>query len=567
MQQADAYYRAFLAYRAAVSEQRECLRDRNAMTEAGGSGELSVTRMVCTVDEAWINAIEAGLIHVEKAIKEERQFIYSNGEVIPIEKVKQVSKDSVEHLARHAELISRATEGEMLIPDELYTVERLSDYAVYENRFLYMLLCYLRDFVTIRYRRILELTNRYAGALTAESTVETYGRRLSVKLALSEERQDDPCLRARNTVKDLLDRMDLILKTVTAFLATPLMESAGKAALLKPPITKTNVLKMDNNFKGAMALYEYIIAYEGDGYTVTEDIQSLDPFAEAGEDMAELALLTSHLTHRYGLGLTDELKLAYERDEEARRLVELSRQAELVEALRRRWADDPAGREDYILALEKQTRSLSREVERLSPLYRELDERKMTEAELRVTLHELEARLDAYADAEAYTTRICEAAVEEAEVGFRRERELYMQKCAEDARILRQDYDAQIDAVAKEALAQREKHAEEMQALQEILARRQIEVSRLTEALDEADEARRALEARLLGQRAIAGEVSTEDMEGMTDEGSFDELERQLDAFVRLYRRVWGRTKRRIRKDLINLKKIKGQGASSADKS
>ena len=200
-------------------------------------------------------------------------------------------------------------------------------------------------------------------------------------------------------------------------------------------------------------------------------------------------------------------------------------------------------------------------------MYRELDERKMTEAELRVTLHELEARLDAYADAEAYTARICEAAVEEAEVGFRRERELYMQKCAEDARILRQDYDAQIDAVAKEALAQREKHAEEMQALQEILARRQIEVSRLTEALDEADEARRALEARLLGQRAIAGEVSTEDMEGMTNEESFDELERQLDAFVRLYRRVWGRTKRRIRKDLINLKKIKGQGASSADKS
>ncbi len=566
MQQADAYYRAFLAYRAAVSEQRECLRDRNAMAEAGGSGEISVTRMVCTVDEAWINAIEAGLIHVEKAIKEERQFIYSNGEVIPIEKVKQVSKDSVEHLARHAELISRATEGERLIPDELYTVERLSDYAVYENRFLYMLLCYLRDFVTIRYRRILELTNRYSGALTAESTVETYGRRLSVKLALSEERRDDPCLQARNTVKDLLDRMDLILKTVTAFLATPLMESAGKAALLKPPITKTNVLKMDNNFKGAMALYEYIIAYEGDGYTVTEDVRALDPFAEAGEDIAELSLLLSHLTHRHGLGLTEELKLAYERDEEERRLAELSRQAELVEALRRRWADDPAGREDYILALEKQARSLSREVERLSSLYRELDEYKETEAALRITLRELEARLDAYADAEAYTARICEAAVEEAEVGFRREREQYMQKCAEDARALRQDCDARADAVAKEALAQREKHAEEMQALQEILARRQTEVSRLTEALDEADEMRRALEARLLGQRVISGEVSPEDMEDLTDEASFDELERQLDAFVRLYRRVWGRTKRRIRKDLVNLKKIKGQGTSSEDK-
>ena len=55
------------------------------------------------------------------------------------EKVKNVSKDSVAHLARHSNLITRYEEGEDIIPDRLYTVERLSDYAVYENRFLYML--------------------------------------------------------------------------------------------------------------------------------------------------------------------------------------------------------------------------------------------------------------------------------------------------------------------------------------------------------------------------------------------------------------------------------------------
>ena len=52
--------------------------------------------------------------------------------------------------------------------------------------------------------------------------------------------------------------MDLMLKAVLALLSTPLMEIAGKAPRLKPPITKTNVLKRDNNFKGAMALYEYV---------------------------------------------------------------------------------------------------------------------------------------------------------------------------------------------------------------------------------------------------------------------------------------------------------------------
>ena len=42
-----------------------------------------------------------------KAIKMERQFIRSQGEVVDIEKVKIVSRDSVEHLARHSNMITR----------------------------------------------------------------------------------------------------------------------------------------------------------------------------------------------------------------------------------------------------------------------------------------------------------------------------------------------------------------------------------------------------------------------------------------------------------------------------
>ena len=153
MNQSDAYYRGFLAYLQTLSDRSDCLRDRRALTEGDGTGMIRVKRVLCEVDESWIRAIEEGLVHIEKAIREDRQFIYSNGEVVPIERVKHVSKDSVEHLARHAELITRVEEGGDIIPDKLYPVERLSDYAVYENRFLYMLLCYLRDFVTLRYRR------------------------------------------------------------------------------------------------------------------------------------------------------------------------------------------------------------------------------------------------------------------------------------------------------------------------------------------------------------------------------------------------------------------------------
>ena len=141
----DTLYRALIDYRKNTFDNKECKAHRAAVIRSDNENDkIEVTRQNCIVEEDWIEAIEHGLEFIEKAIKEERQFIRSNGEVIPIEKVKRVSKDSVEHLARHSNYFTREQEeGQDLIPDQLYTVERLSDYAVYENRFLYMLLNYL----------------------------------------------------------------------------------------------------------------------------------------------------------------------------------------------------------------------------------------------------------------------------------------------------------------------------------------------------------------------------------------------------------------------------------------
>ena len=549
MNPSDAYYRALLAYKKIAAEQRDCRRDSHAFADAAGEGSITVTRMICTVDEEWIREIEKGLVYVEKAIREDRQFIYSNGEVIPIEKVKQVSKDSVEHLARHAELITRAPEGEDIIPDKLYTVERLSDYAVYENRFLYMLLCYLRDFVTLRYRKILELTGRYDGVLRLSHEATTLGRTVTVKLELEDTRQDDPYLRAHNPAGDLMDRMDLILKTVVAFLATPLMESAGKAAMLKPPIVKTNVLKMDNNFKGAVALYDYVIAYEGDGYTVTEETKTINAFGDAlREDTAEAELLLADLTYRYGLDLTPTLKANLERDENETRLAELKARADALDTLRRRMERDGETPEAYALELERLTRSLRGELDRMDPLYTELETRRRTEIDLTESLGALTRRIEGF---DEELNRAEEARLEaEAETEKR-----HIHATAS----LIESHTAEKAALSEEAEAERARHREEMNALREELNRKQIELDRVYVAYDELEAEKRLLHAQVMGQRARAKGVTSAEMEAMTDKDSFDELERELEAFVALYGKVWKETKRKIRKDLLNPKYIKGE--------
>ncbi|MBQ4113655.1 MAG: hypothetical protein IJD38_12740 [Clostridia bacterium] len=549
MNQSDAYYRAFLAYKALISGQRDCERDRHSLADAPREQTITVTRIYCTVDEAWIRAIETGLVHIEKAIKEDRQFIYSNGEVVPIERVRHVSKDSVEHLARHAELITRAPEGEDIIPDKLYTVERLSDYAVYENRFLYMLLCYLRDFVTLRYRKLLELTNLYSGQLTLSGEVTLFGRTLSLNADLKDTRPDDPYLRLHNPARDMLDRMDLILKTVQAFLATPLMESAGKAAMLKPPITKTNVLKMDNNFKGAVALYDYVIAYEGDGYTITREIHTVGAGeGSLSEDVADVELLLAHLTYRHGLGLTPELKAEMEKDENETRLRGLRHRAEQLEGLRRRLEREGEAPEAYILELEKLIRALHGELDRLDPLHAELDRRKKTELALTGTVEDLQARIEGFDREVAAVEEAHALALQEADLRHRREQAILVGEQAAE----REAWEAEtreIEARRREAVS----------AMEATLAAKQAEADRYRAAYDELVEETRLLRARVLGKRMLEGDISAEEVDAMTDEEGFNELERELDAFVKLYSRVWKKTKRKIRRDLLNPKSIKGQ--------
>ena len=132
MNHLDVNYRALLGYRALTRENRDCTALRRILAQTDPQNDkIVVTRHTCTVDEDWIIAIEKGLIDIEKAIKEERQFIYSQGEVEPIEKVKHIARESITHLAKHSNLITKEQEGDEIIPDQLYNVERLNDYAVY----------------------------------------------------------------------------------------------------------------------------------------------------------------------------------------------------------------------------------------------------------------------------------------------------------------------------------------------------------------------------------------------------------------------------------------------------
>ena len=556
MDQLDVYYRALLDYKNAIKENKDCLRFNNAFLSADAdSDKLVFTRAYCTIDEEWVSEIEKGLVFIEKAIKEDRQFILSQGEVIPIEKVKTVSKESVQHLARHSELISEYEEDEDIIPDKLYTVERLNDYTVYENKFLYMLLCYLRDFVSLRYSNIIEATNKYDAVLTLNKEFLIGKEKVTYSVNLHDVRQDDEYLKAHNSAKDIIDRIMIILKAILSFLATPLMEYQSKVPMIKPPITKTNVLKMNNNFKGAVALYDYIISYDKPGYNMETKVSTISPFTnEMAEEFSLAGGMLNFLMYQYSLGLRGELKSEYEREEERRKDVLVQKMKSQILALNRRLQKAEITPEEYIIKLEEHLKFLEKQCEHMEFLRKEVDRFKLLEKKLIEDIRALNNEISRLKDLLAQKDR------EKAE-----ELELMQKECSQKlielAQTLNEEKLEAMRGLTEEINRLQEKIAEiiedgrkEREKLQMQIDAQSEEYNRCLAEFERLRNEKRLAEARLKSFRYKSGDMNASD--DFTTKEGFDELERELEVFVEFYKKEWKKTKRRIRKDLLNVRNI-----------
>lgn len=372
------------------------LRQLNAATEQNkevgtqtGKTCLTLKRAVCTVDESWIQAIERGLTFVGNAIGEERRFIRSEGEVQFIERVKRISKESVRHLARHSEFISREPSDDDIVPDKLFTVERLNDYATYENRFLYRLLVTVKSFLNERYFAIVKAMGYYSGELSAEREFSSVNRNFVVTIDMKDVRQGDGYLMQ----SDVLSRLDKLNRTVDFYLHTPLMTELAKVDTVQR-LVKNNVLKMDKNFSEAVKLYDWLLAYEGKGFSVAEEEQTLNelPYLDA------VCQLVGFATYVNGLNLTERLEREMQ-DNETSAIARLKEEGRLF---------------DYIAELEKRSARLELAEAQLQQMEAQLqlsgdiaDEAQRAQAELTA---ELEQTKQNFAQlAASYAERLADA--------------------------------------------------------------------------------------------------------------------------------------------------------------
>lgn len=544
----NVYYRAFKEYRKYTLKDKGCGRHRflikNALSE---EDKLEAVRTTCIIDEEWVRQIEEGLPFVEKAIAEERQFIKNEGEVLDIEKVKRVSKDSVEHLARHSDLITHVPkEGDDILPDKLYMVERLSDYAVYENRFLYMMLCYLRDFIDLRLKKIKELGNTYIARTVIKRDVRTSSGKISYESKFVEDCHKDPYSVFDKDSIEIIGRIESCQHWVVSLLSKPLMVIVAKSPMLKPPITKTNVLKMNTKFKNSVALYEYLAAYEGPGYEIKEIKKSYNPFTdELSDEISEIIIINSFLTYAYGNELKEKLQREYELEEKEREERERAKLLAKIEATKERLQKQEISVEEYILTLESGLDNLKQENGKLKEIEKKFDVLFDKHEDLKQEKLELNKKLT---DVERESRDLNN------HIEFLNEKHKSDLEEAEERRL--NDINAQAELFSRREKIITDEFNEKLDKAEQ---QRQSDLSACQAAADDRygalqanyadlDKAKSLVQAQL---HAIQGEHGLTVGEDFSSEEKFEELEKEFIAFYELFEEKWKLAKKQIRKDVL----------------
>ncbi len=485
----------------------------------GGGGRVSSSFTRVEINEDWVSLIEEGLPYFAKAIAQNRQFILRDGNVVPIEKAKKASKESAQYLAKHSESVKDDGMGG-ITPSELYIKENQSNFAVYENRFLYTALCYVRDFVDIRYGDICRLEHTGCLTLSSNASFHIKDKRYTYDLCLKEESRGIDIEGLKNGEYPMIGRIERSRLLISELLSSQLMTEMSKEPLVKDPITVTNVLKTDTAFHSVFMLYTKLTLYKEKGYTVKEQKREVSPLPkELADSIAQTLILQSALTNAYEKGLDGDISAYLSLIELEGSKDEAERRAELC----RRLKADGGKSEDYIRALEEYVIFLEKKddlTKELTDKYEKIDQRIF---EVRTERDELSKK----AELLSKEIKDCKESAEA---------ELFGLKTEWKADIQRRSFEYE-------------------QRIASLLG--EVEVKKAELKAKEAElfsckEQKHLLGALLVSAKERLGEKH--ELDYSTKE-AFDLLEAEKNAFDRFFETTWKSTKKKIREKYFKRKK------------
>jgi hypothetical protein len=228
-------------------------------------------------DLSWVDMIEESIPYLDNIVRNPRRFIVQEEDLIPIEKTKKITEESIKHLARNTSLIQDIDKDGMVQPLKLLNVYKEETIDLYENRFIYSLLTNLKIFLDEQLKRDEEaIKSKYERIVTYRGETKMPGELVKINMTLSTdflESHDE--LRKQAIIKE---RITNITEVISDFLGTQFIRSLSGATPVRSPIRKTNVILKDQNFIKAVELWEFLEKYNiGETYKKISTSKTEDP--------------------------------------------------------------------------------------------------------------------------------------------------------------------------------------------------------------------------------------------------------------------------------------------------
>ena len=239
------------------------------------------------IDMDWVEAIEEALPYIQKAIDEQRRFIKQIDNVVRIELARKTGPDSVKHLSQHTNFIAKV-EGDMVTPNKILVSEQEESFAIYENRVLMTLIRRALHFVDDKYSKMKGVPNDSYNNIKVIRSAEFDDKKVDFAFNYINESHetlaDDLDVLDVSELSDF-DRIRRIRTTLNEFLNTQLIREISKEPEVRPPVTQTNLLKKNPNFKKAMELWNFLDSYKRPGFEIVGEEFAGEMTKEVKEDV------------------------------------------------------------------------------------------------------------------------------------------------------------------------------------------------------------------------------------------------------------------------------------------
>ncbi len=270
---------------------------RERVKNGASSFKLQKKKLIQEISVDWIDTIESILPNLDHIVRNPRKFIVQEEDIVDVSLARSISTESVKHLAQHTNMISKVEEDGTVIPSKILNITKEESFEIYENRFIYTLLLKVKDFVTMRYDKIKKASaTQDVLELDTESRFNLPKKKVTYRSEYLAQLGFDEVMRLDPETMEKIERIAKMDRIITDFLSSPFAKQMRNSAPVRPPITRTNVILKEPNFKKALVLWQFIETYNVTaGFNTSDDVTDLDISSESIEQLKDMVTLNTML--------------------------------------------------------------------------------------------------------------------------------------------------------------------------------------------------------------------------------------------------------------------------------